>query len=147
MSFVPGPKAGSGSHPSFVNYFWSVCSWCCYHHNILFIECHLLMRGCVEHTPDRAFPRGNGNGIQMVTIHETTIKLLRVCERGLQWAQSWKARLKEVDDSRGRGKSCLALKQQDMFAGIKSIMKVSSERNKKAGSREKTGIPSVIGKE
>lgn len=41
----------------------------------------------------------------------------------------------------------MALKQQDMFAGIKSIKKVSSEKNKKVGSTEKTGIPSVIGKE
>lgn len=41
----------------------------------------------------------------------------------------------------------MALKQQNTFPGIKSIMKVSSERNKKGGSREKTRITSVIRKE
>lgn len=115
MSSVPGPRARSNSHSFFMYYFWSVCSWYCYHHNLLFIECHPFIWDCVEHTPDRVFPQGNGNEIQMVMIHEITIKLLRVCKRGLQWDQPWKAQLKEVFDRRGRGESCLTLKEQDMF--------------------------------
>lgn len=113
MSSVLGPRARSNNHSFFMCYFWSICSWYCYHHNLLFIECHPFMWGCVEHTPDKVFPEGNGNEIQMVMIHEITIKLLRVCEHGLPWDQLWKAQSKEIFDRRGRRESCLALKEQD----------------------------------
>lgn len=115
MSSALGPRARSNSHLFFMDYFWSVCSWCCYHHNLLFIECHLFMWGCVEHTPDKVFPQGNGNEIQMVMIHDITIKLLRVCEHGLPWDQPWKAQSKEIFDRSGGRESCLALKEQDTF--------------------------------
>ena len=115
MSSVLGPRARSNSHSFFMYYFWSACSWYCYHHNLLFIECHPFMWGCVEHTPDKVFPEGNGNEIQMVMIHEITIKLLRVCEHGLPWDQLWKAQSKEIFDRRRRRETCLALKEQDTF--------------------------------
>ena len=115
MSSALGPRARSNSHLFFMDYFWSVCSWCCYHHNLLFIECHLFMWGCVEHTPDKVFPQGNGNEIQMVMIHDITIKLLRVCEHGLPWDRPWKDQSKEIFDRRGRRESCLALKEKIRF--------------------------------
>lgn len=135
MNSVPGPRARSSSHSFFVCSFWSVCSWYCYHHNLLFIECHPFLWGCVEHTPDRVFLQGNENEIQMVMIHEITIKLLRVCKHGLQWDQPWKAQPKEMFDRRARGESCLALKEQDIFPGTGSIVKVSNKRNRKVGGR------------
>lgn len=38
-------------------------------------------------------------------------------------------------DRRARGESCLALKEQDIFPGTGSIVKVSNKRNRKVGGR------------
>lgn len=100
---------------------------------------------CGTHTR-QGLPRGNGNGIQMVMIHEITIQLLRVCKHGLQWDQPWKAQLKEVFDRRGRGKCCLALKQQDLFPGIKASWRSAAkgikrwEVERKPGSHQSTSV-------
>lgn len=120
-----------------MKYFSSVCSWYCYHHNV-FIACHPLMWGCVEHTPDMTVPQGHGNGIQMLTIHEITGKRLTVCKQGLRWDQPWKAQLKEVLLRRDAGRRCLALKEQDRIPGTGSIVKVSNKGNKKGAAVETT---------
>lgn len=94
--------------------------------------------GAVWNTHQTGFsPQGNGNEIQMVTIHEITRKLLRVCKRGLQWDQPWKAQRKEVFDRTGRGGSCLALEEWDPFPGTGSIVKVSDKTIKNKSGRWK----------